>query len=183
MGNAENQTKMRALSGSPRVARPKYTVVSKSIDTTKPSLTEYTKEKENFHSTVKDFQKTLKIIKQLTKRKVDLDKTFGLHRNFKNLNPYYDKIKYGKAKYLADAWLEQISHSLIKKVEDEAVKNFKEFVEQGNKLNYGQLRRLDTRKKEVYIDHMVKEDENTREYLTGVQNKIFEKYNEIFSMI
>jgi hypothetical protein len=63
------------------------------------------------------------------------------------------------------------------------VKNFKEFVEQGNKLNYGQLRRLDTRKKEVYIDHMVKEDENTREYLTGVQNKIFEKYNEIFSMI
>ena len=42
----------------------------------------------------------------MTKRKIDLKKSYGLHKNFKSLNPHYDKIKYGKAKNLADAWLE-----------------------------------------------------------------------------
>lgn len=30
---------------------------------------------------------------------------------------------------------------------------------------------------------MVKDDDLTKEYLKGVQNKVFEKFNEIFQMI
>lgn len=55
--------------------------------------------------------------------------------------------------------MDKLSAALIKKVEDEAAKNFEEYCAAGNKLNYSDLRLLNYRHKEVYIDQMVKEDD------------------------
>ena len=99
---------------------------------------------------------------------MDLKKSLGLHKNFKNLTPIYDQMKYRRAKDMADAWLDKISVSLLKKVEVEAAKNFGLYVEAGHRLSYGDLRKLNTLKKGAYIKEIIKEDDKTQQYLKGV---------------
>ena len=43
-----------------------------------------------------------------TKRRRDLEQTKNLHKNFKNLNPHYDELRFQRARDLADHWLERI---------------------------------------------------------------------------
>ena len=47
-----------------------------------------------------------------TKRARDLEKTRNLHKNFNDLKPHYDKLRWGRAKDLADHWLDKIGNQL-----------------------------------------------------------------------
>ena len=66
---------------------------------------------------------------------------------------------------MADAWMAKISVNLIKRVKEEAAKNFGKFVEAGHRLQYSDLRSLNTLKKGVYIKEMIKDDDQTKQYL------------------
>ena len=186
MMQMENKEKRRGHSGSrtkdtsrkiEKINRNDIARTSNSVD----SIAE--KEQAEYNKTVKELKQTIKFVQQLTQRKLDLKKTLNLHKNFKNLKPHYDQIKYKKSKDLADAWMSKLSEALIKRVEDEAAKNFEKYVEAGHRLSYKDLRILNTRHKEVYIDQMIKDDDHTKQYLSVVQNKVFDKFNEIFTMI
>lgn len=69
--------------------------------------------KDDFNKTIKDLSATLKLRKKISKRQLDLQRSFNLHKNFKNLTPIYDAIKYRKAKDLADVWIDKLSQKLL----------------------------------------------------------------------
>jgi hypothetical protein len=62
-----------------------------------------------------------------------------LHQNFENLNPIYDKLRFGRAQDLADHWLGQLGGRLVKQVKDEKRKNFIGWLKEGNKLTFKEI--------------------------------------------
>lgn len=70
---------------------------------------------------------SLKLAKQLS---------LNLHKNYLDLKPYYDRLKYERACELAETWEKEISGKLGKDVEAEARKSFIKYIESGNKLSF-----------------------------------------------
>mmetsp|Transcript_42051 Transcript_42051/g.64441 ORF Transcript_42051/g.64441 Transcript_42051/m.64441 type:complete len:234 (-) Transcript_42051:24-725(-) len=97
--------------------------------------------------------------------------TFNLHNNFMNLNPDYDVRKYNRAKALASKWEKMIGKYLVDEVTVLARKNFNEFLAQGGKLTYAELKKLNSVWKEDYINHITKTDEQATEYISQVKEK------------
>ena len=63
-----------------------------------------------------------------SKKEKDLTNTLNLHKNFENLNPIYDKLRFGRAQDLAAHWVERISDKLKQDVKNEKRKNFLDFL-------------------------------------------------------
>jgi len=59
---------------------------------------------------------------------------------------------------LAKKWEKQIGEHLVKEVHKQARKNFNEFIEQGGRLSYLELRKLNSTWKKDYIGHITEND-------------------------
>lgn len=81
----------------------------------------------------------------------------NLHKNFKNLAPMYDKMRYNRALKLADVWKMTIGEKMKKKYDDQYRKNFNEYVEKGGKLTYEEIHELSNTLKADYITHVLHE--------------------------
>lgn len=62
-----------------------------------------------------------------------------MHTNFKDLKPHYDKLRWGRAKDLADHWVDNIGKNLKERVRQEKRKNFIEFIQSGNRLSFSDI--------------------------------------------
>ena len=106
-----------------------------------------------------------------------------LHKNFKNLNPKYEEQRYQRAVDLARHWERIIGAKLVEKVRDQARKNFNAQIASGQKLSLEDLKLLGTLNKGDYIKHMLKEEEENRQFLFKVQEKVNKKHEEISQLI
>ena len=106
-----------------------------------------------------------------------------LHKNFKNLNPKYEEQRYQRAVDLARHWERIIGAKLVDKVRDQARKNFNAQIASGQKLSLEDLKLLGTLNKGDYIKHMLKEEEENRQFLFKVQEKVNKKHEEISQLI
>ena len=82
--------------------------------------------------------------------------TKNLHKNFQDLKPTYDIIKYGKGKALAAQWEKEIGQKLLKRVENQKRVHFNAYLRDGGTLKYGELKKLNSVFKKDYQDHIFK---------------------------
>ena len=79
-------------------------------------------------------------------------------------------MRYGRAVDLARLWVDKLGVKLVKKVKAEEIKIFNEELEEGKRLSFLEIRRLNTVFKKEYIKAIVKDDDHATEYITIKQN-------------
>jgi hypothetical protein len=78
-----------------------------------------------------------KLMKRMTKRRLEIQHSIKLHDNFKILNPIYDEIKFAKAKEISCLYIDKLRIKIIGLVQAQAAKNFTSSLEQGHSIDYG----------------------------------------------
>ena len=68
----------------------------------------------------------------------------NLHRNFKDLKPVYDEIRFGKGKELAAQWEKEIGRVLLQRVNEQKRIHMQEYLENGGTIKYGELKKLNS---------------------------------------
>lgn len=106
--------------------------------------------------------------------------TKNFHRNFKDLVPIQKKANIHQK---AIAMEEKIIAHILHRVKEERKKNFKNELEEGKKLTFLQIRRLNTMLKREYVNHIVKEDDKVKEYIEEKENKILEHHDNVNAFI
>ena len=119
----------------------------------------------------------------ITSKQKDLTQTRNLHRNFKDLKPHYDELRYGRAKNLANHWLDQLGKNLKEQVRQEKRKNFIEFIQSGNRLSFKEIQNLGKTLKGDYTSEILKEDDKINEYVAQRLDDALNKHNEISELI
>lgn len=84
-----------------------------------------------------------------------------------------------RAQKVANNWLNIIKEDLKKRVTEEALKNFNEWLAEGNKLTHEQLRQLNDTWKASYIKHQLLEDKVIQELLQAQQEIISKEFEEV----
>ena len=79
-------------------------------------------------------------------------------------------MRYGRAVDLARIWVDKLGVKLVKKVKAEEIKIFNEELEEGKRLSFLEIRRLNTVFKKEYVKAIVKDDDRATEYITVKQN-------------
>lgn len=88
-------------------------------------------------------------------------------------------MRYGRAVDLARVWVDKLGVKLVKKVKAEEIKIFNEELEEGKRLSFLEIRRLNTVFKKEYIKAIVKDDDHATEYITIKQNQIADKHDKV----
>ena len=109
--------------------------------------------------------------------------TKNLHRNFQDLKPIYDMIRYGKGKALAKRWEEQIGKVLLQRVAERKRIHFNEYLNDGGTVKYGELKLLNTILKKDYQDHIIRKHEDVIEYLDVKNQEILKKHDAVNKLI
>ena len=88
--------------------------------------------------------------------------TKNFHHNFKDLTPKYEHLRILRGKKLGQELVKILGKNLRGKVDVEARKKFNEFLENGGRLDYGELRRLNSIHRKDYTRVILKEDSQVR---------------------
>lgn len=88
-------------------------------------------------------------------------------------------MRYGRAVDLARIWVDKLGVKLVKKVKAEEIKIFNEELEEGKRLSFLEIRRLNTVFKKEYVKAIVKDDDRATEYITVKQNQIADKHDKV----
>ena len=99
---------------------------------------------------------------------MDHQTTRNLHSNWKDLNPIWDQRRHERAVECSKRYLACIAKKLKEKVEIEDIKNFTNFVTDGGKLTYSDIKSLNSKKKNIYTKQLIKECDYSRQYVNSV---------------
>ena len=121
----------------------------------------------------KEVSKGLKIDKKMSSRMAELgnlylDKKMSInfHQGFRDLNPKYHQMRHERAVRLANRWLGRIGANLKEMQYQQATKNFKDWLKEGNKLTFDELQKLkDENWKKAYIQQDIHDDVFVQEML------------------
>ena len=91
-----------------------------------------------------------------------------------DLLPELNEKKHARAKHLADQWTDKIMDKLATETKGVARKNFQNWVGQGNKLSYNNLRRLNSVWKKDYVESILNESDMVQSYTGQVVNELKE---------
>ena len=72
-----------------------------------------------------------------------------------------------------------VTKYLLDRVEKEKHKIFNKEIEEGKRLSFNELRRLNTLYKKDYVSHLMKEDDFVREYIEEKENIIMDKHDKV----
>jgi len=100
--------------------------------------------------------------------------SINFHEGYLDLKPYYDEKKYARAKDLGSLWQSRVANHVKDKASGVARENFKAYIEEGNKMSYRQLRKLNSVWKKDYATHMIKESDQMKEYMKNSINLVQE---------
>ena len=68
---------------------------------------------------------------------------------------------------------------ILDRVQKERKKNFNKELEEGKKLTFLEIRRLNTILKREYVNHIMEEDDNVRDYIQDKEAQILEKHDNV----
>ena len=93
-------------------------------------------------------------------------KQVGFHTNFVDLNPNYSNAKRERMLKNVEKKMDSLGKTLIQKVYDQKRTIFSKDVKEGKRLNYGELRDLDSNFRKDYMEAILAVDNKIQKYAT-----------------
>ena len=99
-----------------------------------------------------------------------------MHGNFIDFVPITKKEQLRKKRNNME---EKIIGHILERVKQERKKIFNKELWEGKNLSFLEIRRLNTMLKREYVDHIVREDDNIRDYIKDKDNQILEHHDNV----